>query len=332
MKLRWKSATALLGTALFAATLAFTATAFGKDLRFAHVYEMKTPYHEAALMAAEELEEKTAGRYTMKVFPASSLGKEEAISEAISLGTIDIIYIDCGFASRSFGPIGISEYPFTMRGYKHWKAYTESDLFAELTEGYKEATGGATVAAVTYYGARQVTANKPILTPEDMKGLKIRVPNAASYALFPQALGASPTPMAFSGVYRALQQNVVDAQENPLLTIQSEKLYEVQSDINLTAHITNSLITVVSGSALEKMDAADRKILIDALKSSARWASDQIVQAETDLVAWFRNKGIAVNEVDRAPFAAAVKPYLLAEDMRWPPEIFERLQAIPDAP
>ena len=302
-----------------------------KQLRFAHVYEVKTPYHEAALMAAKAVEEKTEGRYSIKVFPASSLGKEQAINEGISLGTIDIIYTGCGFASRSFGPIGISDYPFTLRGYPHWKGYVQSDLFAELSDGYKKATGGATVVALTYYGARQVTANKPILTPADMKGLKIRVPNAPSYVLFPKAVGANPTPMAFSEVYLALQQKVVDAQENPLPTIKFKKFYEVQSNINLTAHITNSLITVVSGSTLEKMDPADQRILIDALQTSSQWASGQIVQAEKDLVSWFRDQGIKVNEVDRKPFMDMVKPHLLTADMPWTPDIYKRLQAIPDA-
>ncbi len=315
---------------IFMVSVALPAFA-AKELRFAHVYEIKTPYHEAALKAAEEVAEKTNGRYTIKVFAASSLGKEQAINEGISLGTIDIIYTGCGFASRSFGPIGISDYPFTMRGYPHWKAYTESDLFAELAEGYKKATGGATVVALTYYGARHVTANKPILTPADMKGLKIRVPNAPSYVLFPKAVGANPTPMAFSEVYLALQQKVVDAQENPLPTIQFKKFYEVQSNINLTAHITNSLITIVSGSTLKKMKPADQKILIDALRRSSDWASGQIVQAEKDLVTWFRNKGIQVNEVDRKPFMDIVKPHLLTKDMPWTPDIYERLQAIPDA-
>lgn len=312
--------------------MSIATTAFAKkELRFAHVYEVNTPYHQAALKAAEEFEKMTDGRYGIKVFPASSLGKEQAINEGISLGTIDIIYTGCGFASRSFGPIGISDYPFTLRGYPHWKGYMESDLFAELSDGYKKATGGATIVALTYYGARQVTANKPILKPEDMKNLKIRVPNAPSYVLFPKAVGANPTPMAFSEVYLALQQKVVDAQENPLPTIQFKKFYEVQSNINLTAHVTNSLIVVVSGSTLKKMDEADQKALKKALKNASSWASDQIVQAEIDLVAWFREKGIKVNEVDRKPFMDIVKPHLLTKDMPWPPEVYERLQAIPDA-
>ena len=330
MNFNWKKTTAILGTALM--TMSFATSVFAKkELRFAHVYEVNTPYHKAALMAGEEVEKKTDGRYSIKVFPASSLGKEQAINEGISLGTIDIIYTGCGFASRSFGPIGISDYPFTLRGYNHWKAYSESDLFAELSDGYSKATGGATIVALTYYGARQVTANKPITKPEDMKDLKIRVPNAPSYMMFPKVVGANPTPMAFSEVYLALQQKVVDAQENPLPTIQFKKFYEVQSHISLTAHLVNSLITVVSGNVLNKMDDGDRQILVDALKNSAAWASDEIVQAEKDLVQWLRDQGITVTEVDRQPFMDIVKPHLLTKDMPWEPEVYERLQAIPDA-
>jgi tripartite ATP-independent transporter DctP family solute receptor len=236
------------------ASVAFAA----KELRFAHVYEVKTPYHEAALMAAKELEKATEGRYKMKVFPASSLGKEVAINEGISLGSIDVIYTGVAFASRAYKPVAISDYPFTMRGYAHWKAYRDSELFAELCEGYRKATGNP-IVSLTYYGARHVTANKPILTPADMKGLKIRVPNAPAYVMFPKVAGANPTPMAFSEVYLALQQKVVDAQENPLPTIQFKKFYEVQKHINLTGHITNSLITIVSGSTLKKMGEKGRR-------------------------------------------------------------------------
>ena len=299
-------------------------------LKFAHVYETGIAYHQAALRAAENFKAKTDGRYEIQVFPASSLGKEVAINEGLSLGTVDIIYTGVGFASRAYGPIGITDFPFTLRGYDHWKAYGKSDLFKELANGYKDATGGAEIVALTYYGARHVTSNKPILTPADMKNLKIRVPNAPAYVMFPEKVGANPTPMAFSEVYLALQQGVVDAQENPLPTIQAKKFYEVQTNINLTGHITNSLITVVSGIRLAKMSADDQKILKDVLQEAATWASDQIRTSENELADWFRSKGVKVNEVDRAPFMAAVKPALTGTEVPWPVEIYERLQKISD--
>ncbi|ASJ74089.1 sialic acid TRAP transporter substrate-binding protein SiaP [Granulosicoccus antarcticus] len=327
MKIRKLAGAFALATVAMAVALPASAA---KTLQFAHVYEMATPYHQAILKAAEELEARTEGRYEMKVFPASSLGKETAINEGLSLGTVDIIYTGVGFAANAYGPISISDYPFTLRGLNHWKSYRESDLFAELSDGYKNATGNE-IVALTYYGARHVTANKPILTPADMKNLKIRVPNAPSYLLFPEAVGANPTPMAFAEVYLALQQGVVDAQENPLPTIQFKKFYEVQSNINLTAHITNSLITVVAGSTLSSMDEADRDILVEVLKDAADDASTQIETAEGELAEWFREQGNTVNEVDRAPFIDAVKPFLISDDMPWPSDVYERLQAIPDA-
>jgi tripartite ATP-independent transporter DctP family solute receptor len=303
------------------------AASAAESLKFAHVYESATPYHQAALQAAAELEKRTDGRYTMKVFPASSLGKEVAINEGLALGTVDVIYTGAGFAGSAYGPISISDYPFTLRGFDHWDAYRTSDLFAELAEGYRNVTG-AEIVTLIYYGSRHVTSNKPILTPADMKDLKIRVPNAPAYLMFPKAVGANPTPMAFSEVYLALQQGVVDAQENPLPTIQFKKFYEVQDHINLTGHITNSLITVVSGKRLAKMDEADQAILREVLDESAQWATSEIVKAEQELAAWFREQGVTVNEVDRAPFIEAVAPALTADDVPWPKEVYDRLQAI----
>lgn len=309
------------------AGLSTTAVNAQEVLKFAHVYESSTPYHAAALRAAETFAKSTDNRYKMVIFPASQLGKETALNEALTLGTIDAIYTGIAFLGQSYGPISISDFPFTLRSYDHWKAYVKSDLFAEMSESYRKVSGN-TIAAMTYYGARHVTSNKPILTPADMDGLKIRTPNAPAFQMFPNATGANPTPMAFSEVYLALQQGVVDAQENPLPTIQFKKFYEVQTNINLTGHITNSLAAIVSPITLKKLGAQDGQKLIDALQAAAAQASAEIVQSEIDLVAWFRAEGVTVNEVDRAPFIAAVKPALLAEGVPWSKEIYDRLQAI----
>lgn len=296
-------------------------------LKFGHVYESGTPYHQAALRAAEAFSKATDGAYEIQVFPASQLGKETALNEALSLGTVDIIYTGPAFMAQSYPPIAISDFPFTLRGFGHWKAYVTSDLFAGLASEYTKVTGND-VAAMTYYGARHVTANKPILTPADMDGLKIRTPNAPAYQLFPQETGANPTPMAFAEVYLALQQGVVDAQENPLPTIQFKKFYEVQSNINLTGHIINSLATLVSPATKAKLGPDNMAKLEAVLQEGALWASEEIVQSETDLVSWFRDQGTAVNEVDRAPFIEAVAPALTGPDMPWDAEVYKKLQAI----
>jgi TRAP-type C4-dicarboxylate transport system substrate-binding protein len=161
-----------------------------------------------------------------------------------------------------------------------------------------------------------------------MKGLKIRVPNSPVMLMFPNAVGANPTPMAFSEVYLALQQKVVDAQENPLPTIKFKKFYEVQSNINLTGHLLNSLLIIASGSAMDRM--GDDAATVDAvMKEAAAHVSDDIYQAEQDLVAWFRDQGIQVNEIDRKPFQQAVLPKLTEWDkVPYTKEQFDRLQAL----
>lgn len=320
-----------LSAALLVGLISSANIATADTLKLAHVYEVEHPLHLAALKAAEELEARTEGRYSMEVYPASSLGQESALNEALSLGTIDVIYTGGAFAGSIYGPVALSDFPFILRGIPHWKAYIESDLFKEITQGFAEASGGNTIAAISYYGTRHVTANKPILKPEDMKGLKIRVPNAPAYVLFPKATGANPTPMAFSEVYLGLQQGVVDAQENPLTTIKAKKFYEVQSDISLTGHLTNSIITIISATRNNSMNDEDRAILNDVLKETAAWSSEQIITAEQELVGWFKEEGINIHEVDRAPFMDIVKPELLADGMPFSKEQYEKLQAIPDA-
>ncbi|WP_282077441.1 sialic acid TRAP transporter substrate-binding protein SiaP [Epibacterium ulvae] len=312
-------------------TAMMAAAGAADTLKFAHVYEVSHPLHKAAEMVAEQVAEKTEGRLQIEVFPASSLGKEVDLNEGLSLGTVDIIYTGAGFAGTLYGPASMTDFPFTLRNLKHWEAYFDSDIFDGVSQGYSDATGGNEIAAVSYYGSRHVTANKPILTPDDMADLKIRVPNAPAYVLFPQAIGANPTPMAFSEVYLALQQGVVDAQENPLTTIQAKKFHEVQTNINLTGHITNSIYTVVSSIRAAQLSEEDKAILYGALDETADWVTDEIVAAEGELADWFRAEGITVNEVDRAPFIKAVAPALTSGDLPFPGDLYESLQALKDA-
>ena len=319
-----------LGAALTAGVVAAGlagAAAAQTELRWGHVYEAQSPYHAWAERAAEMLEERTDGRYTIEVFPASSLGKQVDLAEGLGLGTVDIIYDGQFFAGRRYGPMAIGSAPFMFRDYAHWEAYRDSELFEDLATGYTDATGDD-IAGLVYYGQRHVTSNEAIETPADMDGMKIRVPNASLYKMFPEAVGANATPMAFSEVYLALQQGVVDAQENPLPTIQFKKFHEVQDHITLTGHITDALLTIVAGRLSDSMSEEDYATLMEVLGEAANGASGDIRQAELDLVEWFRGEGTTVTEVDRAPFREAVAEQLNGPDATWDEATFDRLQAL----
>lgn len=296
-------------------------------VKFAHVYETSEPYHKRMVEAAEILKQKTDGRYEMEVFPASSLGKEVDINQGLALGTVDIIYTGNLFAGRSYGPLAIAGAPYMFRDLDHWRKYTESDLFEELSAGYTKATGNHIVAH-NYYGQRHATSNKPLNSCDDMKNLKIRVPNAPLYMMFPKACGANPTPIAFAEVYLALQQGVVDAQENPLPTIKAKKFYEVQKFINLTGHISDSLLTIIGGPLWNKLSEADREIFVEVMKDAAMKVSQDIVDSENSLAEWFEAQGVTVNRVDITPFREATMKLHNGPDATWSQEVYDRLQAI----
>ncbi|MAY62409.1 MAG: ABC transporter substrate-binding protein [Rhizobiales bacterium] len=325
MKIQDLALAALASTMLVA--VSGPALSAPQTLKWAHVYEASEPYHTCAVAASDLLSKATDGRYDIEVFPASSLGKEVDINEGLGLGTVDIIYTGQLFAGRSYGPIAIGGAPYMFRDYDHWDKYRNSDLFNEMAKGYEDASGNH-ITSMTYYGQRHVTSNVEIKTPEDLKGLKIRVPNAPLYMMFPKAAGANPTPIAFAEVYLALQQGTVDAQENPLPTIQAKKFYEVQKYITLTGHISDALMTIVGGPTWGSMSEEDRTALDGVLDETAECASSQIIQKEKDLVQWFKDNGVTVNEVDRTPFREATMKLHNGPDATWDQATYDKLQAI----
>ena len=300
----------ILKTLALASALACTLGATGlaqaqTKLKWAHVYETSEPFHKYSVWAGEEIKKRTNGKYEIQVFPASSLGKESDINQGLTLGTVDIILTGASFAGNSYKPLAITYFPFIFRDAEHQLKYAKSDVFKELAKGYDDKTGNH-IVALNYYGARHVTSNKPIVKPEDMKGLKIRVPDAPAYVAFPKALGANPTPIAFAEVYLALQNGTVEAQENPLPTIEAKKFYEVQKNISLTGHIVDSLLTVVSGQLWSKLSADEKKIFSDVMQEAAEKTGREIIASEARLVEEFKKKGKNVIVVDKNAFRAEV--------------------------
>ena len=298
-------------------------------LKWAHVYETSEPFHKYSVWAAEEIKKRTNGKYDIQVFPASSLGKEADINQGLTLGTVDMVLTGASFAGRSYPPPAVPYFPFIFRDAEHQLAYAKSDVFKELAKGYDDKTGNH-ITALNYYGARHVTSSaaKPVSKPEDMKGLKIRVPDAPAYLAFPKSLGANATPIAFAEVYLALQNNTVDAQENPLPTIEAKKFYEVQKNISLTGHIVDSLLTVVSGNLWNKLNAEDKKIFESVMQEAAEKTGREIIASETRLVEEFKKKGNNVITVDKNAFREAVLKNTKPTDHGYRQQDYDRIIAI----
>ncbi len=280
-----------------AALLAATSSGMAQTkLKWAHVYETSEPFHTASVWAAGEIGKRTNGRYQIDVYPASQLGKETDINQGLQLGTVDIIISGLSFAARTMPRIGV--------GYCH------------------------RILAVTYYGVRHTSSNKPIKTCADMKGLKIRVPDVPAYLAMPRACGANTAPIAFAEVYLALQNGTVEAQENPLTTIEAKKFYEVQKYIVLTGHIVDHLNTVVAGALWKKLSEEDRKIFTDVAQEAAAKATAEIKANEAKLVDFFKQKGLTVTEVNKDEFRDTVIKNVSFESFDYRKADWDRIQAV----
>ena len=314
--------------ALLALAVAMPAAAQTK-LKFAHVYETGEAFHTEALWAAAEIAKRTNNKYQIDVFPASALGNEQQISQALPLGTIDLAYLGASFVGAVYKPISIVNAPYIWRDIAHHTAFSKGPLLTELADGYFKQTGHK-IVAVTYYGARHTTANKALNTPADMKNMKLRVPQAPMYMMYAKAVGANSTPIAFAEVYLALQNKTVDGQENPLPTIQAKKFYEVQSHINLTGHILDNLTTTISSGLWNKLTPQEREIFDSVYKQAAERAGASIRDSEAKLVDWFKQQGKTVVTPDLKSFreAAAKIHNDASAGAVWTKELYDRLQAV----
>ena len=321
-----KALTTLLAAALGLTVGVGTASAQTK-LKWAHVYETSEPFHTESVWAAGEIAKRTNGRYSIDVYPASQLGKESDINQGLSLGTVDIIISGPSFAARSYPPVGVGYYPYAFRDASHLMAFAKSDVFKELSGGYSEKTGHQ-MLALTYYGVRHTTTNKPFKNCAEMKGLKIRVPDAPAYLATPRSCGANTTPIAFAEVYLALQNGTVDAQENPLTTIEAKKFYEVQKNIVLTGHIVDHLVTIVSKQTWSKLSDEDKKIFGAVAQEAAGRATAEIQAKEKELIDTFKQKGLTIIEVNKDEFRDAVMKNVTFESLGYRKADYDKIQAM----
>jgi TRAP-type C4-dicarboxylate transport system substrate-binding protein len=230
------------------------------------------------------------------------------------------------FAARTYPRFGIAYYPFIFRDGDHLLAYSKSPVFQEMIGEFRARTG-IQVTAYTYYGARHTTAQKAFTNCAGMKGIKIRVPDVPAYRATPEACGANPTPIAFAEVYLALQNGTVEAQENPLTTIEAKKFFEVQKAIMLTGHIVDGLTTQIAPHVWNKLSDAEKKIFTDVTQEAAVRASAKVKTREAELVDEFKKKGLQVVTVDRKSFQDAVLKNKPLTGMGFTQSDFDKIQA-----
>ena len=275
-------------------------------LKLGHVANTEHPIHHAAVTFARVAADLSDGELNVRVFPSSQLGKAKEALEGLQLGTIDISMDSIGSLS-SFHPVaGVESMPYLFRDADHYMQVWNGPVGQEIKDLIaKEAN--FRVMGHLYRGSRELTSNKEIRSIEDLPGLKIRVTPIKERLETWKAFGAAPTPMAWSEVFTALQQGVIEAQENPIAAIYAEKLAEVQKYLILTSHMANGFTFVLNA---EKFDAMPKEHQI-ALRGAALAAAAEFratVKANrARLIAALKGQGMEVIEIDQDPFRARAK-------------------------
>lgn len=260
----------------------------------------------AAMKFAEKAKELSDGSLDIQIYAGGQLGDDRSMLEQVAAGALDMVYAETGRLGLWVEEAEIFGYPFAFDDFDHLKRTLSSPYGKKLHE--KFLSKGWRVLSTGYNGTRQTTSNKAINSIDDMKGMKLRVPNAKANLKYAEYSGASPTAMAFGEVYLALKTNAVDGQENPLSTIDAQKFYEVQKYCALTNHILNDNNFIISDIIYNKLDASQQQAITKAALIAADYQTDLFMDDELKLIDTFKSKGVTITTPNKEGFRQACKP------------------------
>ncbi len=293
----------LLVPALLGAAIAGQALAAEMELKFGHVGAPGSLFEASVNEFAKRANEKLAGKAKVVTFGSSQLGKDKELLQKLKLGTVHFA-LPSTVMSTVADEFGMFEMPYLVKDRAHM-ARIEKEIFWSQIEPAAEAKGYK-ILAVWENGFRHITNNvKPINTPEDLKGIKLRTPKGAWRVKMFKSYGANPTPMSFSEVFTALKTGVIDGQENPFAQIYSAKFQEVQKYLSLSGHVYTPAYVTVGKAAWEKLPAEVQKVLEETAKETQAFVYETAAQMETDLLGKLKAGGMAVNEPDKEAFVKA---------------------------
>ncbi len=293
-------------------------------LRLGHIFPITHPVQKATMAMAEYVAKQTNGEVEIKVYSGGALGKGKNLAESIHLGTVAMGTAGPGLLSRLEPAWGLiaGEYVFKdMESmFKVLNGPVGEDIKNRLIE-----KRGIRALGIGYLGQRNITANKPIYKPEDMKGLKIRIPNIPLRKASFLALGASPTPMAFSEVYLALKQGVVDCQENPLAQIVTAKFYEVQKYLILSGHALNPEILLINEKKFKDLSASAQGVLKEGAKVYEDTLLTEFKTMKLALLEKILDAGVIVMKPDVDAFSKAVSNVPYQFEDKWGKGLYDRV-------
>lgn len=286
-------------------------------IKFAHVYYPGDSINDGVEYFCKLVSEKSGGRIECQNFGSGILGGDQELSESLGLGAVEMSVSGLAIMALKEPKAEMLEgIPFLWEDMSHLERFMDTDAASEILESFRKRTG--IIATGTWYrGYRQLTTNKLVQTVEDLKGLKIRVPETKGYIAGWKALGTLTTPMSFTELYTALQQGTVAGQENPADLIFSSRLYEVQKYLIKTSHVPVVGIVFLSERWFSKIDKEAQDIILSCLRETDQYVDEIGPKNESACFDKLRDQGMQIIEPDVEGMREAVKdvPKLFVESL-----------------
>lgn len=299
-----------------------------KTLILAHNLDTQHPVHRGMQAFADRVKEESAGRISIQIYPNGQLGSEREVLEQLQIGAVGLTKVS-SMSLESFSPLfGIINAPYIFTNEQHAYAVLDGEVGQKLLESALEQR----LRGLTYYasGARSFYANKPILKPEDLAGMKVRVMGSQTAIKMMNLLGGSPAPMPYGEIYTGLQQGVIDGAESNITALTMSRHGEVAKHLSLDEHIMAPDVLIISTEVWDGLDRESQEILRRAAEESKQlqrryWAE---AVAEHSKIAT-EELGVSIHPVEKAPFAALVEPLYEEMKARGPEfrELFEAIQS-----
>lgn len=294
-------------------------------IKLAHSGSESHQYHIAAEKFKEELEGNENVNFTVEIHPNASLGSEGDVIEQVSTGSIEMTTVAADSnLSNTIPEMNVFGIPYIFEDKDHVYNALDGDAGQQLLDLAEDK--GMKGLGYWEVGFRHLTnSSTEIVTPEDVSGMKIRVQPAAVWEDHIAALGGSPTPVDFNELYSALDQGVVDGQENPLATIDSMNLYEVQQYVSLTGHAYTPAVTLMSSSFYDELSDEEKTAVEEAFNQAKEYQRNTLDEKEDEILSMLEDQGVIVTEPDREAFTEATIDVKDAVSSEVPEEIIQSL-------
>jgi tripartite ATP-independent transporter DctP family solute receptor len=318
----------LFFTAILALVLVGQPATAKVKINIGSTYGPDAPVHFGLVKFKELVEQRSKGDMEVQIHVGGAMGGERDVFEAMSSGGLEMGAMGSGDVSIFFPKWMVYEVPYALRDADHFWKFWNGPVGKEVNDMVLKERGVMTTGIV-YRGARFLTANRPIKTPAEVKGLKIRLPEVKPWIKVWESLGALPVVVAFPEVYMALKTGVAEAQENPLESIWAYKFYEAQKYLIGTRHVYSACKYQVSKKWFDTLKPDQQQLILQAWKDATDYANSLAVAADKKFLVDLQGKGMTLIEPDMAAFQKAVQPAMQELNKTlWIPGLYERVQAI----